>query len=88
MTLLIQDTFAEARERGILHAGFVGTFATIRNILLDQDADEAYWEQLAERRAEQWYESNWPGADQYRWEEEQDRLRHPFDPQTGYGLAA
>jgi hypothetical protein len=88
MTLFIQDTFAEARDRGILAPGFVGTYADIRNIVLELDADEARWEQMAELRNEQYWESNWPGADRYRWEEEQDRLRNPFDPQTGYGLAA
>jgi hypothetical protein len=86
MSLFVQDTFAEARKQGLLEPGFVGTYADIVDIL--NGWAESAAEVAAELRAEQYYESGRAGADQYRWEEEQDRLRNPFDMQTGYAVAA
>lgn len=86
MSLFVQDTFAEARRHGILTAGFVGTYADIQQAIYD--AEETLAERAAELAVERYYESGWPGHDQYVWEEEQDRLRNPFDPQTGYAVAA
>lgn len=87
MSLFVQDTFAQAHAYG-LTTGFVGTYAELKERLWELEAEESAAEVAAELRAEQYYESGWPGADQYRWEEEQDRLRNPFDFQTGYAVAA
>jgi len=86
MSLFVQDTFAEAKALGLLGPGFVGTYADISQAVYD--AQEAAAELAAEMAVERYYEGGWPGADQYRWEEEQDRLRNPFDMQTGYAVAA
>lgn len=91
MSLFVQDTFAEAHRLGVTD-GFVGTFAELHTATTQAVYDAACWdavdeaaqEAAAELAAEQYFESGWPGADQYRWEEEQDRLRNPFDPQAHY----
>lgn len=76
----VTETFALARQYGIIVPGLTATYAQITTWV--NDADEAHNDYLAEARAEAHWESNWAGADQYRWEEEQDRLRNPFDPQA------
>jgi hypothetical protein len=82
MSQFVLDTFAEARRHGILVPGFVGTYADVQQAIYD--AEEVLSELRMEQAAESYYEGGWPGADQYRWEEEQDRLRNPFDPQAWY----
>lgn len=57
-----------------------------RNALLDEwaqdesDAAEARAEYEAELAAERWYENGGAHAEIIWWENEQDRLMHPFDP--------
>jgi hypothetical protein len=57
MSLFIQDTFAEARNRGLLD-GFVGTYADLKE-LIHQDflAEDATFEGIrqAEAKASQWF---------------------------------
>ena len=72
MSQFVLDTFAQAKAMGLTD-GFVGTYLDLKEALND-----AFWadqEQQAEAAVERYYESGWPGHDQYVWEEEQDRLR-------------
>lgn len=55
--------------------GFVGTVADMVAALDAHWAEEAQAEAAWEARIEAAYESHWPGADQYRAEEEADRAR-------------
>jgi len=88
MSLFVQDLFAEAHRLGVTD-GFVGTYVDLKTAVDNATYDPACWDpdedgSLAYLR---YVEGGWPGADQYRWEEEQDRLRNPFDPQAHH-LAA
>ena len=85
MSLFVQDVFAEARRLSVT-TGFVGTFADLKEAVATADYDTTCWDpdEDGSLAYERYLESGWPGADQYRWEEEQDRLRNPYDPQSHY----
>ena len=71
--MFVQDTFAEAKALGLTD-GFVGTYSDLQALVfeatapVDPDEDGS----LAWAR---YVEGGWPGADQYRAEEEYDRQR-------------
>lgn len=78
----IVATFDTARELGILVPGFVGTYKDIEDALVAWD--DARLEALDAPDPDLAYERHLECNPQYAWEEEQDRLRNPFDRQTGY----
>ncbi len=61
MTLLVQDTFAQAKELG-LTTGFVGTYAELFDCVADAVADEFYDDgaheglRWAEAKASAWFD--------------------------------
>jgi len=68
----IEAIFRRAKRAGVIHPGFVGTFAQVCEWL--PDAEEARAEYEAELRVERWYEER-GGLDTY---EEEARIAQGF----------